>query len=82
MLICRFWFKYETRPEVYSSDSVSGVTIRESSENIRESSETIRESSETIRDHLGIIWDHLGDTWCHLVVILVDSDRQSKFLSQ
>ena len=35
-----------------------------------------------IWDHLGIIWDHLGDTWCHLVVILVDSDRQSKFLSE
>ena len=33
-----------------------------------------------IWDHLGIIWDHLGDTWCHLVVILVVSDRQSKFL--
>ena len=31
---------------------------------------------------MGIIWDHLGDTWCHLVVILVDSDRQSKFLSK
>ena len=35
-----------------------------------------------IWDHLGMIWDHLGDTWCHLVVILVDSDRQSKFLSE
>ena len=33
-----------------------------------------------IWDHLGIIWDHLRDTWCHLVVILVHSDSQSKFL--
>ena len=48
----------ETRPEVYSSDTVSVGTIRESSETIRESSETIRESSETIRDHEGIIRDH------------------------
>ena len=31
--------------------------------------------------HLGIIWNHLGDTWCHLVVIPVDSDSQSNFLS-
>ena len=44
---------------------------------------------EDIWDHLGIIWDnqgisweHLGDTWCHLVVILVDSDNQIKFLSE
>jgi hypothetical protein len=35
-----------------------------------------------IWDHLGIIWDHLGDICCLLVVTLVDSDSQSKFLSE
>ena len=42
-----------------------------------------------IWDHKGVIWDclgqfgnHLGDTWRHLVVILVESDSQSKFLSE
>ena len=33
-----------------------------------------------IYNHLLIIWDHLGVIWDHLVVILVDSDSQSKFL--
>ena len=36
---------------------------------------------EILLDHLGINRNHLGDTWCHLVVIPVDSDSQSKFLS-
>ena len=30
-------------------------------------------------NHLGPFGNHLGDTWCYLVVILADSDRQSKF---
>ena len=41
-----------------------------------------RDHLGVIWDHLGIICDHLGDTWCHLEVILVDSDSQSKFLSE
>ena len=48
----------KTRPEVYSSNSVSVGTIWESSETIRESSETIRESSETIRESSETIRDH------------------------
>ena len=42
----------------------------------------IWDQKRVIWDCLGQFGNHLGDTWCHLEVILVDSDSQSKFLSE
>merc|ERR1711888_51728 len=74
----------KTRPEVYRSNSVSvgqlpfGSHLGQFGSHLGPFGNHWR----PFGNHLGLFGNHLGDTWCHLVVILVDSDRQSKFLSE